>query len=1119
MKNINNYKICKAIVSLENEVDMLKNKIENEVDMLKNKIGSESPDGSIDLSDYVTNDGLATKLENYYTKTKADDKFVINDIEPKLLFIDENKTIDIGARDLCYGNGMFVAVGDSNNRGAWSEDGKNFTEGNMPVDSYSNHKYISICYGNGLFVTTGQGDVCAWSEDGKTFTEGTISLGLWNGVCYGNNLFVAVSSGSNKSAWSEDGKTFNSGTIPPYNWIDICYGNDLFVAVAFNGRCAWSEDGKTFTEGTMDFIETLHGICYGNGLFVGVGETGTCVWSEDGKTFTHGTISSGWWHHVTFGDGKFVTVSNDGKCAWSADGKTFNEGTIPSAFYTSVCYGNGLFVTIGSDNGKCVWSSGVFVTAKSFALKEETYTKTESDERYALKDEVALNITGDQELSNYVSKNEIDLEKTKQFFDLLTIEEKDYNGKPQVETMFNFKGRTGLTTHLGFHQPPYNGETYLSMIYKGEKNGEQIDNHMYFGYGEIHYWDQRQNLDVPVKIPLLVSDDLKNSSGTPYALKTDVAEDQDLSNYVTKNELSTYALKTELPNVSTLTTKEEFNEKIQEVEAKITENQDKFPNDIGKDENYVISDELSNYYTKTAADGKFVINDNLTTKLNDYYTKTAADGKFVINDYEKDLSFTEGTISRNIWSSVCYGNEVFVTVGGGKCAWSTDGKTFADGIKINNGIVGANFWNSVCYGNGMFVAVGSDGRRAWSTDGKTFTNGTISNGEWYSVCYGNGIFVTVSLDNQCAWSTDGKTFTNGTIDAGSWYSVCYGNSTFVAIGNNSRCAWSTDGKTFTNGTISNGEWRGVCYGNGIFVSVGGGKCAWSTDGKTFTNGTIGFGSWYSVCYGNSTFVAIGNNSRCAWSTDGKTFTDGTISNGSWYSVCYGNGMFVAICNNGRCAWSEYGIVTAKSFALKDQTYTKTESDERYTLKTELQQSMTITHLAPIDEELDINSFVIGAPVYMTGNVYIKDWENEIWNKSIINDSIDCIPSVKINGTWKEYLGICTHILSESKENGTDSLSRERVLQTLEPQSGEAANEVLSRNCGEIRFATHGDYLVKVSDSSKFNIGDTIYIDFGENSSEIKILTEDISLNTKIQRTTIGIITSILDETTVSVFKA
>ena len=175
-------------------------------------------------------------------------------------------------------------------------------------------------------------------------------------------------------------------------------------------------------------------------------------------------------------------------------------------------------------------------------------------------------------------------------------------------------------------------------------------------------------------------------------------------------------------------------------------------------------------------------------------------------------------------------------------------------------------------------------------------------------------------------------------------------------------------------------------------------------------------------------------------------------------------------------------------------------EEKVTLETQLkaveQAKYSVPYTDPFDSEMKrlqyvryADDFIIGAPVYMTGNVYTKDWKNKIWNKSSINDSIDCISSVKTNGTWKEYLGICTHVLS-----------------------------TVSHNYNEIKFATHGDYLVKVPDSNDFNVGDTIYIDFEENNPKIKILTEDMPLNTKIQRTTIGIITSILNKTIVSVFK-
>ena len=309
---------------------------------------------------------------------------------------------------------------------------------------------------------------------------------------------------------------------------------------------------------------------------------------------------------------------------------------------------------------------------------------------------------------------------------------------------------------------------------------------------------------------------------------------------------------------------------------------------------------------------------------------------FIVNDYEKELSFTEGTINTGTWNSICYGNGMFVAVSNGKCAWSTDGKTFTEGT-INTGT-----WNSVCYGNGMFVAV-SNAKCAWSTDGKTFTDGTIGTGTWYGVCYGNGMFVAVSNINKSAWSTDGKTFTDGTIGTGTWGSVCYGNGMFVAVGS-SKCAWSTDGKTFTDGTIGTGTWSSVCYGNSMFVAVGSSKCAWSTDGKTFTNGTITSYTWRCICYGNGMFVAVSYSGKCAWSTDDKTFTNGTILNESWYGVCYGNRMLVAVSQNGKCAWSEFGIVTAKSFALKEEMYTKTEVDDKFVIN------------GISDKNIDLNGF-------------------------------------------------------------------------------------------------------------------------------------------------------------------
>ena len=140
----------------------------------------------------------------------------------------------------------------------------------------------------------------------------------------------------------------------------------------------------------------------------------------------------------------------------------------------------------------------------------------------------------------------------------------------------------------------------------------------------------------------------------------------------------------------------------------------------------------------------------------------------------------------------------------------------------------------------------------------------------------------------------------------------------------------------------------------------------------------------------------------------------------------------------------------------------------------INSNTTITHYCPIEESMNsINDFVIGAPVYMTGKVY-KQVKNE-WIPSTETDTTDCICSVKTNGRWNEYVGICVKIDEVNK-------------------------------C--VTFATHGDYLVKVTDTSCYGVGDEVFIDEGE----LKTLTGQTAITSKIHRTTVGVITAKINDT-------
>ena len=156
---------------------------------------------------------------------------------------------------------------------------------------------------------------------------------------------------------------------------------------------------------------------------------------------------------------------------------------------------------------------------------------------------------------------------------------------------------------------------------------------------------------------------------------------------------------------------------------------------------------------------------------------------------------------------------------------------------------------------------------------------------------------------------------------------------------------------------------------------------------------------------------------------------------------------------------------------KNEVYTKTECDDKFALKN---PSTTITHYAPIEEP--IANYHIGNPTFMSGKVYKLD-ENH-WILSTPTDSIDCICSCITTGNSKTFAGIITSIDTENNS---------------------------------ITFATHGDYLFKVDDSTKYNIGDTICYDGS-------VIVDNTIPTIAIQQSIIGKVSSIVDDKTLAIFK-
>jgi len=182
-------------------------------------------------------------------------------------------------------------------------------------------------YGDGLFVAVGDsGDVNisgdhgqTWSHDAPTAMAGT----SWQSICFGNGRFVAVgNSGTDRVAYYEDG-TWVRVTPPADNqWMGVCFGDGLFVAVAADGtatqRVMTSSDGETWTLRTTPSIGAgqWFDVTWGDGLFVAIAAVGgdqNVMTSPDGINWTIETGAQGSmsWRSITHANSLFVAISDN----------------------------------------------------------------------------------------------------------------------------------------------------------------------------------------------------------------------------------------------------------------------------------------------------------------------------------------------------------------------------------------------------------------------------------------------------------------------------------------------------------------------------------------------------------------------------------------------------------------------------------------------------------------------------------------------------------------------------------------------------------------------------------------------------------------------------------------
>jgi hypothetical protein len=273
-------------------------------------------------------------------------------------------------RDVSYGGGLFVAVGDAFYN---SPDGVCWTR--QALDTPSINGMSGVAYGNGQFVAVESG---AWRRESRVYTSvsGTAwqqsttmpasELPVIDRVFFGGGTFLAVGQEPNPSvapgyhwlvmtssdgvSWTRHSGPTNSGES--YYLNAATYGNGIYVVGGWSqlpeqqGLVLTSTDLTTWVAATGFPFTVVQGFTYGKGLFVAAGSS--IATSSDGVQWTNQSsgVQSGL-SGVAFGGDSFAAVGEPQLILSSTDAINWTQHATRVDGFQGITYGKGSFVAVG----------------------------------------------------------------------------------------------------------------------------------------------------------------------------------------------------------------------------------------------------------------------------------------------------------------------------------------------------------------------------------------------------------------------------------------------------------------------------------------------------------------------------------------------------------------------------------------------------------------------------------------------------------------------------------------------------------------------------------------------------------------------------------------------------
>ena len=298
----------------------------------------------------------------------------------------EHTTANLGAHDIAYHDGLFVAVG-GHILNAMILSSRNGIDWDLQLKKAATARgsftLRSIVYGNGLWVVAGGAEgsrsgIIITSRDGISWTSQTVPYVLRD-VIYASGSFIAVGNvmenrpvdGVNQRLSapiilvSQDGEEWERQTLPKRESLmqvssilwSITYGNGKWVAVGSPGVVLASKNARNWEWGNNIPMGSAIHIAYGNGVFV------VLPWKHEDATpilvsrdliswhMIDVSVAGSMWQDLDYVVGRFIAIASNDKVFHSWDGMdweyTLTDRVTRIRIMNAPIYHNGVFVTFG----------------------------------------------------------------------------------------------------------------------------------------------------------------------------------------------------------------------------------------------------------------------------------------------------------------------------------------------------------------------------------------------------------------------------------------------------------------------------------------------------------------------------------------------------------------------------------------------------------------------------------------------------------------------------------------------------------------------------------------------------------------------------------------------------